>query len=587
MPWTKEWDVALMEAAVAQRDSSFDDKESLLVRQIGAEYHYHTNLRSTPAHPTRDSLEYALFLFEAGGHERRTRAERILTRMLDIQDTEPDSKWYGLWGYYLEEPASKMSPADYNWADFNGSLLLLIDFRHGHRLPEMLRSRMREGIRHAAISVRRRNVAMTYTNIAVQGTFVLLAAANVLQDAEMRAYAVARLHRFAATVDETGSFNEYNSPTYANVTLANLTRMRMFTPDKDVIGLINALHDRVWLHLGKHWHAATAQIAGPMSRCYSTDIGAPLWLQKALAGRLEFASLDEIRTKRIGAGEVAMLDYRCPVSLANLFLEPSTPHQHRELFLNAQSPAEPVQGTTWIEPAFSLGSVSRGDFWVQRRPLLAFWGDRTRPARYAQLRFIKDDYDFSSALLASVQEGPRILGLVNFRSPGGDKHISLDPIPDGKFQASRMRLRLDLAGEIRDLKANGNVATMKVGSAFLGIRVLSSMFGKHPQSTWKADHEDGLTTLSIDLLNSTAPVEVNLHDLGDAYLSFALLMQTKEITTTDLSQAFEMRVKGATGLKWGALALNGLTGVHTAPEIDAAIQARINGSAVPVTRLGA
>ena len=41
--------------------------------------------------------------------------------------------------------------------------------------------------------------------------------------------------------------------------------------------LAEKIHERAWLHIGKHWHAPSRQLAAPMSRCYRTDIG-----QKAL-----------------------------------------------------------------------------------------------------------------------------------------------------------------------------------------------------------------------------------------------------------------------------------------------------------------
>ena len=172
-------------ASVAQGDSRFDAAEAMLTTRIGPDYHYHTNVRSSVVHVTRDSLDYALELLETKNPERLARAERVLDRMLSIQEADPASKWYGLWGYYLEEPAPKMSPADFNWADFNGATLLMIEARHGARLPADLQARVKRAIHHCAISIRRRNVAMSYTNIAVQGTFVTLAAANLLKDPEL------------------------------------------------------------------------------------------------------------------------------------------------------------------------------------------------------------------------------------------------------------------------------------------------------------------------------------------------------------------------------------------------------------------
>jgi hypothetical protein len=136
--WTAEWDRALLQCAVTLQDQAYDPAESMLVRQIGTEYHYHTNVRNRRAHPTRDSLDYSLNLLETGEAGRQKRAFDVLERLLALQDTDPGSKWYGLWGYYMEEPASKMSPADWNWADFNGSTLLMLNARHDGQLSPAL-----------------------------------------------------------------------------------------------------------------------------------------------------------------------------------------------------------------------------------------------------------------------------------------------------------------------------------------------------------------------------------------------------------------------------------------------------------------
>ena len=63
-----------------------------------------------------------------------------------------------------------------------------------------------------------------------------------------------------------------------------------------------------------------------------------------------------------------------------------------------------------------------------------------------RLRVIKDGYDFSSALFYSVQQAGRVLGVVNFRSPGGDRHISLDPIKDGEFNCGRLFAEFSIEG---------------------------------------------------------------------------------------------------------------------------------------------
>ncbi len=529
--------------------------------------------------------------------------------MAALQETDPGSKFYGIWGYYLEEPAPRMFRADWNWADFNGATLALILARAGRRLPATVREKAALALRHACESILRRNVTMAYTNIAVQGTFVTMTAAELLDDPRLRQYAQDRLRRFAATVDQTGSFAEYNSPNYGRVTIANLTRMQMVVKNEEFLALAGKIQERVWLHLGKHWHAPTMQLAGPMSRCYTTDIGKPLWLQKALGGRLRFISLDQMRSGQVsGRGETGVLAYRCPESLSPLFLEPGGPRQHRELFYYPKPGAGAVHGATWIEREFTLGSINRSDFWIQRRPLLAYWGDASRPARYLALRFLKDDYDFVSALYYGVQEHGCILGLVNFRSPGGDKHAPIGPIPNAEFPAARLRARFDLQGVPPDaaILADGQPvlkipAEFPIGtriavdlkSAHLWLCVRTAAFGDQP-CRLTCSREGHLLTISVDLLRRDKPELVRWRDIARAYAVFTLAMDagggTLEATDRRLhASAFKHQPGEPAEFTWrspqGRLSLTGNTRVATIEEQDGAFRERLNGGHVPLVRL--
>lgn len=600
--WTRAWDQAVLSVALTKYDEQFDAKESMLVRPLGAEYHYHTELRSRPAHPTRESLEYALLLLESGRDSRKARAQAILDRCLRLQDVDPQSRWYGLWGYYLEEPASAMAPADFNWADFNGSLLLLMEARHGRTLPVELRGRVREAIRMAAASVRRRNVTMTYTNIAVQGSFVTLAAAELLVDPDLLAYAKDRLRRFAAEVDRTGSFAEYNSPTYGNVTIANLTRIRMFCRDAEALARVEKLHERAWLHMAKHWHLPTRQFAGPMSRCYATDLAAPLWIQKALDGRIDFATLEDIRHGRAGTGgETAILDYRCPSSVEKLFLDPKLPQQHRELFIPGKEPVRPVQGTTWMTPRLALGSANRSDFWVQRRPLVGCWGT-PRSGKYIQLRLLRDDYDFASGLLYSVQERGFLLALATFRSPGGDKHVSLDPIAGGQFSCKRLRLRMDIAGlDAERILVDGKSA--QPGSTFpagarvaLDLGLASLVVDFRTKLPVTIDHEEDRLTISQDFHRSDEPAVIRWSEWKHSYAAMLLAMsgperRLQQLDDDVLQSRFEDKLDspGVRRLFWRTpiadLGLRASAEVRPVEDQDARFLDEINSRPVPLERL--
>lgn len=582
--WPADWDRELIERSVKAGDLRYDAKEHMLRVIIPPGYRYHTTLRDMQAHPTRDSLDYAVCLLEEGSAQRAERARMILDRVLPLQVTDPESKWYGIWGYYLEEPPGKMAPADWNWADFNGSYLLLIELRHGRKLGGPLRNQVRQAIAHAAESIRRRNVSMSYTNIAIQGTFVTMAAAELLDDARLRDYARDRSLRLARQIDETGTFNEYNSPTYARVSLTALTRYRMFARERETRERMARIERRLWEHMAAHWDAGRAQFAGPMSRCYSNDIGAPLWLEKALGGRLGLAE------PASGAGadaETAIHDYRCPEDLAERFLIPRPGREHVELFTYERTGEArfAVQGTTWFGRDFSLGTVNRGDFWNQRRPLLAYYGDRSRPARTVVMRVVKDGYDFSSALLFSVQQGPRVLGLVNFRDPGGDRHISLDPIQDGAFKCGRLFLELRVEGleESFDLKETDDGVVLASTHLSLGFRICGAAFGRHAPKLI-AHRGAGNLTLTLDFKPQAKPDRVVWSKIKTAWSAFALeLGGGGQLVEFPAAKAAPR--ESAVEIEWRDLWMRGGTRVASAPQQQEAFASRIGGQPVPIVRL--
>ncbi|MBN9658805.1 MAG: hypothetical protein J0H49_11550 [Acidobacteria bacterium] len=561
--WPAKWDRELVRKSVQIADEKFDPEHKMISVILGPEYRYHTKMRECRAHPTRDSLAYALFLLEEGSKERVERAKEILDRVLNLQVVDPESKWYGIWGWYMEEPPDKMAPADWNWADFNGSLLLVIEFRNGGKLGAELRGRVRESIRHAAHSVKRRNVSMSYTNIAMKGTFVTQAAAELLGDEELRVYAKDRMVRLCQAIDETGSFAEYNSPTYALVSLTALTRIRMFVKDAEAKRRADLLERRLWLHMAAHWDAARKQFAGPMSRCYRNDIGYPAWLEKALSGRLKLVTPQN----RTDDGDTGIHDYRCPADLVVRFLKAEPGRAHRELFQASPQTA----GTTYFSKDFSLGTVNRGDFWVQRRPLIGFFGDDSRPARTVQLRVVKDGYDFSSALFYSTQRGPRVLGMINFRNPGGDKHISLDPIKNGEFDCGRLFVEFDIEGlDAFSVEQIENAVFVKSKGLQLRFRVLDARWGaRRPEL--KVSKTTQSVTVTLDLKPADGPKRVRWSEVSTAYAAFALELADGDGTFPDSAPVSKLE-DSVLRAEWGELKLAASTRVQTVEQHNAQFQ---------------
>jgi hypothetical protein len=462
----------------------------------------------------------------------------------------------------------------------------MIDIRHAGRLPAGLSARLLEAIRHAALSIQRRDVSPADTNIAVLGTFVCACAGQRLGLADLAAYADARIARIEAFVNESGSFSEYSSPPYAAVTLTGLARMRMFLPSGPVRVAGARIERRLWLHLARHWDGFRLQFAGPMSRCYETDLGEPFWLEKALGGRLGLA--DPSQRPGYGNLDAALHDYRCPPDLAPSFLRPAA-FFRRELFRVAPSPLRPVQGATCVTPSFSLGTVNRGDFWVQSRPLLSYFGGPERPARVLRLRVIKDGYDFSSALLWTVQQDGYVLGLVNFRSPGGDRHPTLDPIRNGEFPCGRLFLELSFEGLAPgfSFRKEAGAASVVSGPLHARFTLLEGRFGERTLAL-----DGAATTRSVTLTVDFKPPALTTHlrwaGTQHAYAFFLLALSAEPLPSAPARLLPGPAADLRTAL-WetpaGRFELTGLTRVATIDQHDAAFGERINGQDVPIVRL--
>jgi hypothetical protein len=216
------------DADLKARLEGWDRDYSADFQMVGSRFSgtgYHSKVSpGTWVHFTRTSLDYALALLARNGAGDADRAAAVIRKVISLQDADPASLTYGIWSYVLEEPLEKMSPPDWNWADFCGALLAEMLVQHAAKLSEETRALMRTSLGHAARSIIKRNVGPGYTNIAVMGGGVTAAAGEILGDAAMLDYGRTRLKKLVENTARHGSFNEYNSPTYTMVALRETER---------------------------------------------------------------------------------------------------------------------------------------------------------------------------------------------------------------------------------------------------------------------------------------------------------------------------------------------------------------------------
>lgn len=493
-----EHDQNRIKEALRDKEAQYDP-EAQMIRRPFSSPGYHTTLKGGDVHPTRDSLNYAVALLDTGDPDLQKRAEAILRKVIRLQDQDPKSKTYGIWSWFLEETLDKMSPPDWNWADFCGVQLLQVARDHRHRLPADLAEQVDDAIRHAARSIQRRNVGPGYTNIALMGTYVTLIAAELYGIEDLHTYALQRLQRFAAYTREQGAFTEYNSPTYTVVALKEIGRLRLHAKDPEAKRLAEELYRVAWEEIAHHFHPPTRQWAGPHSRCYSTLLSESVLglIQRATEGRVRFFPNDPP-----GAPDDLRLPLPCPRDLESFFTQLDSPRELVKTFVKGNPP---IVGTTFLGPDFALGSINRGDLWNQRRALIACWGSAERPA-YLHLRFLHDGYDFAAAQFFSAQKGGLVLAGINFATDGGDTHVSLDRIKNGAIRARDLRLRFELGGAagLIQPEITGTLTepkTLQLGTLRVHLAV--------PYARW--GEREGRLETGMDPIKKTAGLDVVMY----------------------------------------------------------------------------
>ncbi len=437
--------------ALERQDAQYDPAEQMIRGEFSSPG-YHTTLKGGTVHRTRESLEYAVALLDSDRSERLPRAEAILRRVIALQDQDPNSNTYGIWPWFLEEPLDRMSPPDWNWADFCGVQLLQVVVDHSDRLPEDLRQKVRDSVLHAARSIQRRDVGPAYTNIALMGTYVTLVAGERLDVRDLFTYGKQRLQRFYDYTEEMGSFAEYNSPTYTCVAIEEISRMIRHVRDKDSQDLLTPLNRFAWRHVACRFHAQSKQWSGPHSRSYSTLLSPETlaFLQRGVGEDIKLMpqaqAWESLDAHRLGA--------ECPTDYLSGFRDIVVPRLEIEAFVHTRTDDPDTIGRTWLHSDFSLGSVNLGDLWNQRRPLVGFWQSSGGPTA-VRIRCLHDGYDYASATLLTVQDKGDVLGAVLFATDRGDTHISLDKIAGATIGARDLRVRLQFEGVVDGLTLPG------------------------------------------------------------------------------------------------------------------------------------
>ncbi len=422
----------------------YDEKEMLAAEKVRS-HGYHTKLKDGTVHPFRESIEYAVRLFDGGKDIER--ALKITERVIEKQEKNENSPFFGLWSYYLEEPLEKMSPPDFNWADFIGKQLLVIYVDYAKYLSEALKEKIRQSLSAACRCIMKRNVRVGYTNVAVMDSFLCAAAGELLECNELLDYGVQKLRRVLEFTRSDGNIGEYNSPVYTIVAMEDINWLLRYVKNADMRKDAEIFYGYLWESFAVSYHFKTGELSGPQSRNYTdflTDEQKNIIL---CAAGLEKYDDDVPERDRLYV----------PDKLRDYFTKPRESYEFTRISNGSCYPcfANTKVAASYICENFSMGSFNHDEMWNQTRPFLGFFG--TRDNKFAfKIQVLHDGYDFSDAEIHTAQYYGTAAGVVNFACDRGDTHICLDFIQNKTITARDLRVRFKICGNTGKLETENN-----------------------------------------------------------------------------------------------------------------------------------
>jgi hypothetical protein len=351
-------------------------------------------------HESRKGAAFAARLVANGTPQDLALAGQILDVVLSCQERRENDPHHGNFFWMLEDDVVQ----DLNAVEFNLEHLIPMMLQHSDRISPDLQGCVLEAIRLGLDEIRRLDVLVAYSNIAVLDILNSCLGGELLRDPEIAGRGYRKLVEWMAFTDMHGIPFEYNSPTYTAVTVRALKRLVDLVQDGDTRIRARTALARLGLSAGLHIHAGTGRWAGPHSRAYQPSVvceTAPEveMVRQWIAGGALPPWMADVLAERPPAFEVV-----------------ETAFAERELSI-----------TTYHSPSFALG-VSTKEYSDQSNVLMVHYArpGAERPG-VVYTRYLTDDKwlgDFYHATdrtrsrnlidegaFYGVQQGPRAIGL--------------------------------------------------------------------------------------------------------------------------------------------------------------------------------
>lgn len=528
--------IELLERKLEKMHGLYDENECMIgeYRDNGGPG-YHSDLTGI-VHGTNVSAEYAAAIFYLKKQKYYSRACSIYKKLAQIQDTDPESKTFGLWSYYMEENLSQMKAPDYNFADFIGKHFIETLSQSGNDIDAKTKSIMETALSNAIECSIRRNVSPDYSNISMMSSMTIISAGELLGNIRFFNIGKARLKKAYEYNKFSNAFSEYNSPTYTILAIAELTRMMMCFKDEECLEWAKELHDIAWENISLYYNNYIEELAPPYKRAYRDLDNGELRSFICASTNGKYGKWEEELNI-----SYLMLPLHCPEKFypnfeKNGMIEKTYYKQNNirsededtVIVRNIESPD--LKAYTFVSDEYMMGAFDKTDLWNQRRTSMIVWKGKSGKKCF-RLKCINGNYDFCSGVVTSDMNEKNMISICGFVKDHGDFHYILDKTNNGVITTDNLSFVFELNGGTED------ISIMKSDDVFIiwddSIKIKLKIFD------WKFDGSDAEIRLDekskrIELIGYRGKEKIiNFNKLKESYGIFAVSVEN-DIPLTDI-----------------------------------------------------
>ena len=555
---------------VKRAAQAYDEDFGMLAVQIkNLDTGYHSR-QTGLIHPNCYNGIFAQAVLCTGYEPEYEHALGIVERLCDTQDTRENGPFFGLWSNNQDEPLDQMIVPDFNRADFINRFLQHIICESKCPIPEALRQKILKAIRNAAVCTMRRNVGLDYSNIIAMTCLTLVRAGEILEDAQIMAFAKRKMRLAVEYLRFNGAWSEYNSSGYVLTIMDAVSSMLQTFQDPECLEMAKEMSWYAWRQLAQHYNMTLGQLTPPQARSYidveNGDLAWQIWRgTKGKYGWPVHVDMDlpfNIQTSEEHMIGMLLTPLDCPEDLYPLFEETerfiadtyykkNTIRDKDEDFTIIREWDSPdLTAYSYQTPKFSMGAFSLCDTWVQRRNCMVVW-DKEKPKVF-RIRSIEGNYDFCGGVTYAQQKDNQILGQVGLVTDRGTFHFILDKVKNGIYNTDALYFQFTLGGACEDLtiRQDGKDFFVEDGELTIKLHIEKWLYDGKDAPVYVS--ADGKSVILEGYKGEKTMLDTNI--LGETCGVFTMTVEDPTHKAVEAPLSWEL-ADGKLSSRWGELAV--------------------------------